>query len=186
MALILASASPRRKELLGYITQSFTVKVSDAEEVCNPSLSPEETAKELARIKGMTVSRLCPDDTVISADTIVVLDNDILGKPRSREQAYSMLRSLSGRTHLVYTGVFIKTENKEISFAEKTEVSFCPLTDEEIYSYIDSGEPFDKAGGYGIQGKGSLMICSINGDYYNVMGLPVSRLYTYMKENGII
>ncbi len=186
MAVILASASPRRKELLGYITEEFTVKVSDAEETCDPSCSPEETVKELARLKGEAVHSLNPSDTIISADTVVVLGNDILGKPHSPEEAFAMLKSLSGKTHSVYTGVFIIHGDKKISFAEKTDVTFCELSDDEINRYIASGEPFDKAGGYGIQGKGSIMISSITGDYYNVMGLPAARLNRIMKENNIL
>ncbi len=186
MALILASKSPRRKELLGYITENFTVRVSDAEEVCDPSLSPEETVIRLAEIKGEAVKNSCPGDTVISSDTVVVLGKAVLGKPHSSEEAFLMLRSLSGKTHEVFTGVCILHGNKKISFAEKTEVTFCELSDEEINAYIATGLPFDKAGGYGIQGRGSVMISSINGDYYNVMGLPVARLNKVLKENGIL
>lgn len=186
MAIILASASPRRKELLGFITEDFTVKVSDAEEITDPALSAEETVKSLAVIKGDAVAQLYPRDTVISADTVVVLDGKILGKPHSREEAYDMLSSLSGRGHTVYTGVCITSPGKRICFAEATEVFFASLSDEDINTYISSGEPFDKAGGYGIQGKGSLMIKSINGDYYNVMGLPVARLYEALRENSLI
>ncbi len=186
MALILASKSPRRKELLGYITENFTVKVSDAEEKCDPSLSPEEIVIKLAELKGEAVKSICPRDTVIASDTVVVLGKAILGKPHSPEEAFSMLRSLSGKTHEVFTGVCILHEDKKISFAERTEVNFCELTDEEINDYIATGLPFDKAGAYGIQGKGSVMISSINGDYYNVMGLPVARLNKVLKENGIL
>lgn len=186
MAVILASASPRRKELLSYITEEFTIKVSDADESCDPSASPEEIVKALARIKGEAVHSLYPSDTVISADTVVVLGKDILGKPHSSEEAFLMLKSLSGKTHSVYTGVFIIHGEKEFSFAEKTDVTFCELSDDEINRYIASGEPFDKAGAYGIQGKGSTMISSINGDYYNVMGLPVAKLNRVLKENNIL
>ncbi len=186
MALILASQSPRRKELLGYITEDFTIKVSDADESFDPSLSPEEIAKTLASVKGEAVFSLYPEDTVISADTIVVLGERILGKPHSEQEAFSMLKSLSGKSHTVFTGVCILSGDKKICFAEKTEVNFCALSDDDINSYIASKEPFDKAGSYGIQGKGSVMISSINGDYYNVMGLPVARLNKALKENGLI
>lgn len=186
MSLILASQSPRRKELLGYITEDFTVMVSDADETTDPALSPEETVKSLAQIKGEAVYSLCQSKTVISADTVVVLDDKILGKPHSAEEAFSMLRSLSGRTHTVYTGVCIISGSLKICFAEKTQVNFCHLTDSEINSYIATGEPFDKAGAYGIQGRGSVLISSINGDYYNVMGLPVARLNAVLKENKLI
>ena len=186
MAVILASASPRRKELLGFIVPDFTVRVSDAEEITDPALSAEETVMALACIKGDAVASDFPEDTVISADTVVVLDGKILGKPKSRDEAYSMLSSLSGRSHTVYTGVCISFNGRRICFAEATTVNFAALTDSEINSYIDSGEPFDKAGGYGIQGIGCFLVTSINGDYYNVMGLPVARLYRELKDNSLI
>lgn len=186
MAIILASASPRRKELLSFITPDFTVRVSDADETTDPALTAEETVKALALIKGEAVAADFPGDTVISADTVVVLDGKILGKPHSREEAYSMLSALSGRSHTVYTGVCITANDKKICFAEATDVTFARLCDDEINSYIDSGEPFDKAGAYGIQGRGCTMITSINGDYYNVMGLPVARLYSVLKEYSLI
>lgn len=186
MAIILASASPRRKELLSFITTDFIVRISDADESTVKELSPEETAKTLAAIKGDAVSELYPDNTVISADTIVVLKDKILGKPHSREEAFSMLSSLSGQTHTVFTGVQIISNGKKTVFAEATSVTFYPLTETEINAYIDTNEPFDKAGAYGIQGKGSLLIKEISGDYYNVMGLPVAKLARIMRENGII
>ncbi len=186
MAIILASASPRRKELLRFITEDFTVKVSDADETTDPSLSPEETVKSLAGIKGDAVAAICPGDTVISADTVVVLDGKILGKPKNPEDAFSMLSSLSGRTHEVFTGVCIICGDKKICFAQKTEVTFHELSEEEILSYIETNEPADKAGAYGIQGKGSLLVKSINGDYHNVVGLPVSALNRALKENSLI
>lgn len=186
MALILASKSPRRKELLSFITEDFAIKVSDADETLRPGMSPEEAVEYLSEIKGTAVARENNRDTVISSDTIVVLDNMILGKPHSREEAYSMLTALSGRTHEVYTGVCIIAPDKKISFACRTEVTFYPLTDEEIEKYIETGEPFDKAGAYGIQGKGALLIEGIKGDYYNVMGLPVARLQRALKENNLL
>lgn len=186
MAIILASASPRRKELLSFITENFTVRVSDADETTDPSLSAEETVRALAVVKGEAVAESFPSDTVISADTVVVLDGKILGKPHSREEAFSMLSALSGRSHTVYTGVCIISNDKKICFAEATDVTFADLSEDEINAYINSGEPFDKAGAYGIQGKGSIMITSIKGDYYNVMGLPVARLYKTLKESALI
>lgn len=186
MAIILASASPRRKELLRFITEEFTVSVSDADETTDPEKTPEETVKELAKIKCEAVSLNFPEDTVIGADTVVVIDNRILGKPADKKEAYAMLRSLSGRSHYVYTGVHIKSCDKSISFAEKTEVSFFDLSDEEINAYIATNEPFDKAGSYGIQGKGSTLIRSITGDYFNVVGLPVAKLNRELKKHGLI
>ena len=186
MSIILASQSPRRKELLGYITENFTVKVSDVEEVTDTAQSPEEIVISLARIKGEAVFADNKSDTVISADTVVVLDGKILGKPHSREEAYEMLSSLSGRTHTVFTGVCVFSQDKVFSFAEKTQVQFCPLTENDINAYIETGEPFDKAGAYGIQGKGCVLVEGIVGDYYNVMGLPVAHLCRLLKENSLI
>ncbi len=186
MAIILASASPRRRELLKFITEDFTVKVSDAEEVTDPALSPEETVKNLAVMKGEAVAEGFPDDTVISADTVVVLDGKILGKPKNEDDAFSMLSSLSGRTHEVFTGVCVLHGKEKYIFAEKTEVAFYSLSEEEIRAYIATSEPADKAGAYGIQGKGCTLVKSINGDYNNVVGLPVARLNRIFKENGLL
>jgi len=186
MSVILASASPRRRELLKFITEDFTVKVSDVREVTDPDLSPEETVKSLAVIKGEAVAGNCPGDTVISADTVVVLDGKILGKPKNEEDAFSMLSSLSDRTHEVFTGVCIIRNGEKTVFAERTEVTFYSLSDKEIREYIATGEPADKAGAYGIQGKGCTLVKSINGDYNNVVGLPVARLNRILSENGLI
>ncbi len=186
MAIILASASPRRRELLKFITEDFTVKVSDAQEVTDPALSAEETVKSLAVIKGEAVAEGFPADTVISADTIVVLDGKILGKPKNEEDAFRMLSSLSGRTHEVFTGVCVLHGSKKLVFAERTEVSFYPLSEDEIRAYIATGEPADKAGAYGIQGKGCTLVKAISGDYNNVVGLPVAGLNRLLKENSLI
>ncbi len=186
MAIILASASPRRRELLKFITEDFTVRVSDAEEITDPALSPEETVKSLAVIKGEAVAAGFPEDTVISADTIVVLDGKILGKPKNEEDAFSMLSSLSGRTHEVFTGVCVICGSKKTVFAERTEVTFHSLSAEEIRAYIATNEPADKAGAYGIQGKGCTLVKSISGDYNNVVGLPVSRLNRILREDFLI
>lgn len=176
MALILASGSPRRKELLSLITPDFEIRVSAAEEKVDPSLSPDETVCSLAAQKAAAVEPSLSDgDVLIAADTVVYIDGGILGKPHSREEAFSMLAALSGRKHTVYTGVCISDGKKRVSFAERTEVEFFALTAGEINAYIDTGEPFDKAGAYGIQGRGALLVKGIEGDYYNVMGFPVAR-----------
>ena len=182
MKLILASASPRRKELLRYITEDFTVRVSNAEETVPDGLTPEETVQYLSRLKANAVWQDDPAETVVASDTIVVIDGKILGKPHSEEEARSMLRTLSGRTHTVFTGVCVKTAGRERVFAERTEVTFYPLTEEEIRTYVATGEPMDKAGSYGIQGKGSLLVKKIDGDFYNVMGLPVAALWRALNE----
>ena len=176
MKLILASASPRRKELLRCITEDFTVRVSHAEETVPDGLTPEETVRYLSALKANAVCHGDPEETIVASDTIVVIDGKILGKPRSEEEAAAMLRTLSGRTHTVFTGVCVKTASQERVFAERTEVTFYPLTEAEIKAYVATGEPMDKAGAYGIQGKGSLLVKKIDGDFYNVMGLPVAAL----------
>ena len=176
MALILASGSPRRRELLGLITNDFTVCVSGAEEHTDPALSPAETVLALARLKGADVAKTHPDDTVIAADTVVALDGEILGKPADAADAARMLRFLSGRTHQVYTGVYLVCGGREAHFYEETEVTFYDLSDEEIAAYVATGEPADKAGAYGIQGKGSLLVKGIRGDYFNVVGFPVAAV----------
>ena len=176
MSLILASGSPRRKELLGLITPEFTVCVSGAEERVEPGLTPAETVLALSRLKGADVAKTHPSDTVIAADTVVALNGAILGKPTDAADAFRMLRFLSGKTHEVYTGVFIASGGREVSFYEKTDVTFYELTDDEINAYLATGEPFDKAGAYGIQGRGALLVKGIRGDYFNVVGFPVARV----------
>ena len=181
MKLILASASPRRKELLRYITEDFTVRVSHADETVPEGLTPEQTVKYLAGVKAAAVWNGAPDEVIVASDTIVVIDGAILGKPVDEEDARRMLRVLSGRTHTVFTGVCVKTAEQETIFAEKTDVTFYPLTDDEIREYVATGEPMDKAGAYGIQGKGSLLVEKIGGDFYTVMGLPVATLSRALK-----
>ena len=182
MKLILASASPRRRELLRYITEDFTVRVSHAEETTPEGLTPEETVQYLAGLKAAAVFTGDPEEVIVASDTIVVIDGRILGKPHSEEEARAMLRTLSGRTHTVFTGVCVKTAAAERVFAERSEVTFYPLSDGEIRDYVATGEPMDKAGSYGIQGKGSLLVKKIDGDFYNVMGLPVAALSRALRE----
>lgn len=182
MSLILASASPRRKELLSYITKDFKIIPAKNEEEIDPSLSPDKAVMYVASQKAEEVSGLFPDDIVIGADTTVFCGDIPLGKPKDGEDAANMLKMLSGKVHCVITAVVIAAHGKAArSFAEETEVEFYPLTEEEIEGYVKSGEPLDKAGAYGIQGSGSLLIKGIRGDYYNVMGLPVSRLYRELQ-----
>lgn len=187
MAIILASGSPRRRELMGFITDSFTVKVSDVDERIDRLQTPDKTVISLAEQKGKAVVPLCSEnDTVISADTVVFIDGEILGKPNDADGARAMLRRLSGRTHTVYTGVSIHSPNGAISFADRTEVEFNDLTEDDIEDYIATGEPFDKAGAYGIQGRGALLVKGINGDFYNVMGFPVASVYKTLKRLGAL
>ncbi|MCM1333874.1 MAG: Maf family protein [Bacteroides sp.] len=180
--LILASRSPRRRELLTLITDQFTVRPAEGDEIADPSLSPARFVTELSAAKAREISADAPDDVVIGADTVVAFGKEILGKPRDTADAIRMLTLLSGKTHSVFTGVTVIKNGEAHSFAEETRVTFFPLTDEEIGRYAESGEPLDKAGAYGIQGAGALLVRGIEGDYYNVMGLPVGRLYRLLKE----
>lgn len=180
--IILASASPRRRELLALAGVDFAVKVADVEEVIPENASPDEVVKSLATQKASAVAQENPDSIVIGSDTVVALDGVILGKPRDEEDAVRMLKTLSGRSHTVYTGVAIIHGEKTNNFCEATEVVFNSLTDEEIRNYVATKEPMDKAGAYGIQGKGCVLVEKIVGDYFNVVGLPVSRVYRELKS----
>lgn len=176
---ILASQSPRRKQLLEWAELAFEVMVVPTEETYPAELATEEIPVFIARNKAVAVKEKLSDDEaiIIAADTIVVLDNRIIGKPVDREDAINILSALSGSTHRVITGVVIQAGKKEISFSDITEVKFHPLTQEQIVFYIDKYKPYDKAGAYAIQEWiGVVGIQSINGDFYNVMGLPVSRV----------
>lgn len=185
--MILASASPRRKEIMELMGLEFTVIPSHCEEIITQT-EPTKIVMELSRQKAEDVASSSESgDIVIGSDTIVALDQKILGKPRDREDAFCMLRAMAGRTHHVYTGVTLircgenVSENKD-TFYEQTEVHVAPMTDEEINAYLDLGEYKDKAGSYGIQGCFAPYITGINGDYYNVMGLPAAALYRHLKE----
>ena len=176
----LASASPRRRELLKGLDIDFTVEPGkDEREVFSEGLPHTEIPAFLARHKSETFHReLAPREVLITADTLVFLDEQILGKPHDAEEAAAMLRALSGRTHTVITGMALRTREKMHSFIDVTEVDFRPLTDDEIAYYIEHYRPFDKAGAYGIQEWiGYVGITAIRGSYFNVMGLPVQRLY---------
>ncbi len=179
--LILASSSPRRKELLSILQIPFEVKASDVDETFQSELAPHEVVIDLADRKAKHVSKIHSSSIVIGADTIVVADGEILGKPKTPTEAFEMLKKLSGTTHSVYTGVAIVSAARTTTFYERTEVTFWELSDEEIHSYISTGEPFDKAGSYGIQGFGSTLVNRIAGDYFTVVGLPVARLVRELK-----
>ncbi len=177
--IILASQSPRRQELLKLITRDFEIKVSNVDETLPDKITPKEAVMYLSKIKAEPFAD--SNDIVIGADTVVALDGKILGKPKSEENAKEMLRFLSGRTHSVFTGVTLASGKKTKTFAVETKVKFFELTNEEIDAYIKTKEPFDKAGAYGIQGYGSLLVEKIDGDYFNVVGLPVSTLARELK-----
>ncbi|MBQ1271562.1 MAG: septum formation protein Maf [Clostridia bacterium] len=183
--MILASRSPRRQEILAKLVPSFSVIPSTADEELDVT-DPRTYVRELAIRKAGDISSSHPHDTVLAADTIVAIGDRILGKPLSEDEAFSYLRSLSGEVHEVYTGVALIHEGNLHSFVECTEVHFRHLTDELIRSYIQSGEPMDKAGAYGIQGIGGRFVEGIHGDYYNVMGLPLCALSCLLEELGIL
>lgn len=172
----MASASPRRQELLKLITANFFIEPANISETVPDIITAENTAEYLAVQKGKDIAKQHPQSLVISADTTVVLGGTVLGKPKSKAEAELFLALLSGKTHTVYTGCALFYNGKSLSFSEETQVEFYELSVTEIQNYVNSGEPMDKAGAYGIQGSGSLLIKGIKGDYYNVMGLPVARL----------
>lgn len=181
MQLILASGSPRRKELLSLFHIPFTVVPADVDETMDPANAPCEEVARLSAKKARAVKRE-PDDVVIAADTIVVCEGKVLGKPKSEENAYHMLSLLSGRDHQVMTGCTVLRGEKCETFTEVTDLHFRTLSEREIRAYIASGEPMDKAGAYGIQGGAALFCRRMEGDYYNVMGLPVCRLWQTLQS----
>ena len=185
--IVLGSQSPRRKQLLEWAEVPFEVLVKETDESYPAGMSVEEVAVYIARNKAFAVKEMIGSDKIIlTADTIVVLANEIIGKPKDREEAIAILARLSGKLHQVITGVVILTGNKEIEFAETTQVEFHELTQAQIEFYVDNYEPYDKAGAYAIQEWiGVVGIKSITGDFYNVMGLPVSRVVKALKELNI-
>ncbi len=177
LKVVLASASPRRKELIKLIFDDFTVLPAECDETLPDGINAVEAVEYLSRIKNNATKELLNgDELVISADTVVVVDGEILGKPTDKDDARRMIKLLNSRIHQVYTGITISQGEKSVTFNEKTDVEFLPLTEKEIEDYISTSEPYDKAGAYGIQGKASLLIKGIKGDYFNVVGFPVSRL----------
>lgn len=182
MNYILASQSPRRRELLSVITNDFMILPSNVEEIVPEDIGVLNGPEYLAKIKALDIAKGFPDDIVIGADTSVILGDTVLGKPKSRQNAYEMLKMLSGNTHLVVTGCAIVKGEKAVSFSVKSEVEFYPLSEEEINAYLDTDEPYDKAGSYGIQAKGALLVKEIRGDYFNIVGLPIAELNRKLKE----
>ena len=187
MNIVLASASPRRRELMTMLkVENLKIIPATREEQLVEGLSPAKTVCALARAKAQEVSKLCAvDDIVIGADTIVAVDGLILGKPVDSSDAFHMLSRLSGRTHNVFTGVTVLRGDTEITEFERTRVRFKTLTEREITAYIQTGEPMDKAGSYGAQGIGALFVEGIEGDFFNVMGLPLCRLSKMLEKMGV-
>jgi septum formation protein len=183
--VILASQSPRRRELLGIVGIPHTVRPADIDEAYLAGEHPRAHCERLAREKALVVSTAHPDALVIGSDTIVVVDGDVLGKPRDEAHAAEMLTRLSGRSHVVMTAVAVRWRGEERSAVEEVGVTFHPLTPEAIRAYIATGEPMDKAGAYGIQAYGATIVRRVDGDYFAVMGLPLQRLVRLMGELGV-
>lgn len=183
--IVLASASPRRRELLTLIGIAHEVTPADIDETERPDEAPAAYVERLAREKAAAVARRSPDALVIGSDTTVVIDGSILGKPTDRADAARMLRMLSGRAHTVYTAVAVECEGRVESDIEVVSVTIRQLTDREIAAYIETGEPMDKAGSYGIQGYGATIVERIDGDYFSVMGLSLVRLVRLMARLGL-
>ena len=186
MAIILGSQSPRRRELLEKLDLPFTILTADIDETVRPELTPAQAVADISARKAAAILRQASeDDLVITADTIVVLDGQIMGKPHSAEEAEQMLSSLSGRTHQVYTAVTLHSHARQKTEVACTQVTFRPLDPTEIRAYIASGEPMDKAGAYGIQGRGAVLVSHLEGDYFNVMGLPLCTLCRMLRSFGV-
>ncbi len=181
MKLILASQSPRRRELMGLYNLPFIIRAADIDEAMDPRKAPFDEVARVSRLKAEATPRE-PGDIVVAADTIVVCQGRILGKPRDEAEARAMLRLLSGRDHQVMTGLTVLRDDTCVTHTEVTDIHFRVLSDAEIHGYVASGEPMDKAGAYGIQGGAALFCEKMVGDYYNVVGLPVCRLGMILKE----
>lgn len=186
MNIVLASKSPRRKELLGLLDLDFQIITADIDETIDSSLPIADEVARLSYDKAAAIKpKVSPDAIIISADTVVELDGKVMGKPNDKLDAFNMLKSLSGNKHNVLSGVTVMQGDKHISKTVVTKVHFRDLSDEEINAYIKTNEPMDKAGSYGIQGKASKFVSSINGDYFNVVGLPVCELSLMLKNFDI-
>ncbi|MBO4493550.1 MAG: septum formation protein Maf [Ruminococcus sp.] len=182
MKIILASASPRRRELMRYITEDFEAVSTDCDETLPDGTDPSVASEFLAVLKARVAAEKYPDCIVIGCDTTVILGKEILGKPKDRAQCVADISKLSGKTHQVITGCCIISGGSETSFSEVTDVTFRKLSTNEVEAYAATDEPYDKAGGYGIQGLGSTLISHIEGDFFNVVGLPVGRLFNELKR----
>lgn len=186
MDVILASQSPRRRELLSQMGLDFRVVTPDIDEHMDRDLPPDKLVEAISAEKAKAVAaQVGPEPIVIAADTVVAWNGEILGKPVDEADARRMLGELSGQTHQVYTGFTVRRGEKSVTRSQRTGVSFRALTGEEIAAYVSTGEPMDKAGAYGIQGRGSLLVEGVQGDYFNVMGLPVCLLGQVLKEFGV-
>ncbi|HCM34895.1 Maf family nucleotide pyrophosphatase [Chryseobacterium sp.] len=187
MKLLLASQSPRRKELLSSLGFEFEVVKIDCEEILPEYIKIEEAAAYLSELKADAFRGLTNDEVLLTADTVVAIDNQVLGKPKDEADAFNMLRSLSGKTHQVYTGITIKTANKTFTETDVADVTLDDISDDEINYYIQKYKPFDKAGSYGIQEwLGMAKISKMTGSFYTIMGLPTHLVYKILKETSMI
>lgn len=186
MNIVLASSSPRRRELMARITPHFTVCAADVDERAVTAPTPALLAQKLAEAKCRAVLPQHAQDVVIGCDTVVDVDGAVLGKPADRDEAKRMLRMLSGRVHLVHTGVFLWAAGRETAFAETTRVRFAPLSEAEIDAYTATDDPYDKAGGYGVQSGACKFVTGVEGCFFNVMGFPVARVYAALRDHGIL
>lgn len=186
MALLLASGSPRRRELLTLITPHFTVRTSEVDERGIVADTPAHLAQTLAEHKAHAVASLCPQDTVLGCDTVVDFEGEVFGKPSDEADALRMLRALSGNTHKVHTGICVCHQGQVASTVETTLVHFAPIDDAELLAYVRTAEPYDKAGAYAIQGQAAVWCSGIVGCYYNVMGLPVHRTAQLLRQFGAV
>ncbi|GEM03668.1 septum formation protein Maf [Halolactibacillus miurensis] len=182
MQLILGSGSPRRQDILKQVNVDFTVRTPNVDESQIKTTKPIEKVSALCKLKAASIIFEADDEIIVTADTVVSYKNMIFEKPKTKQEAYTMMRALSGQTHEVHTGVLVNSKHKQELFVETTKVIFYPLTDEEINDYIETDEPYDKAGAYGIQGLAAPFIKKIDGDYYNVVGLPIGRLMQVLKN----
>ncbi len=186
IGLILASKSPRRKEILSNVGLDFEIVVSDTDESVPDGTLPFDAVMEISKRKALAVQKTLGDKAkgkiILGADTVVALNNGIIGKPKSRENAVEILKRLSGNRHVVYTGFTLIRDDFVYSDFESTNVYFRALSEQEIVSYVKSGEPMDKAGAYGIQQLGALLVNKIHGDYFNVMGLPINKISVTLSE----
>ncbi len=184
--IVLASQSPRRQELMRLFGVDFTIHTADIDETMDPARPPAEEVARVSRRKAEAVAEACgPEDIIVAADTIVVIGGRVLGKPHTKQEAFGMLRTLSGRTHEVLTGLCVRRGAQISSEVVSTRVTFRPLSDGEIRAYIATGEPMDKAGSYGIQRYGAMFVSGIEGDYFSVMGLPVCTLAQRLRAFGV-
>lgn len=181
-SIILGSSSPRRQELLKQVHIPYQIRTTQVDETIISTQNPEEKVKKLAQLKNKHISINHENELILTADTIVSFKESIFEKPKNKDDAFTMISQLSGNIHDVYTGVMIRSSKHSKLFVERTKVEFWPLTEEEIMLYVNTGEPYDKAGGYGIQSLGAMFVKQIIGDYYNVVGLPISRVVRELKE----